>query len=236
TLMKHPRKETLFMALAGLSLAMLACTCGPLSQVTGVAATIEAAATGVNELATEAGTMLTEAAPTLDALTTQAANMEPTLTAMAGQLPSMGADGSLRQWAIAATASSEYGSDSWSAMQATGAPNTLECGDITTAWASGSGSGVDDLTLTYAVPVTATGIEIHQTYNPGSIVRVEVIDLNGAATEVYSAQPAASAACPEVLQIAVQNVPTVNTVKIYLDQSVIGSWNEIDAVELIGNP
>jgi hypothetical protein len=42
--------------------------------------------------------------------------------------------GMIRQWASSAVASSEYSPTSWSAAQATGAPNTFDYGDIATAW------------------------------------------------------------------------------------------------------
>lgn len=142
----------------------------------------------------------------------------------------------VRQWAVGASATSQYGDDSWSAMQATGAPDTDGCGDISSAWASQSGTGIDTLTLDYATPVDPTEINIHQTYNPGSIVKVSVVG-NGQEVTVYDAIPARSETCPEVLTIAIDDAPAaVTQVKIMVDQSVIGSWNEIDAVELVGTP
>ncbi len=58
--------------------------------------------------------------------------------------------GEISQFAIGASASSEYSASSWSAMQAAGAPNTAQCGDNNTAWASSASSGTDWLRLTYA--------------------------------------------------------------------------------------
>ncbi|HYF50889.1 MAG TPA: hypothetical protein VEJ63_15850, partial [Planctomycetota bacterium] len=53
-------------------------------------------------------------------------------------------DGRLRQWAIDATASSEYQADQWSAKQATGKPNTPNAGDAPTAWASMNADGGEE--------------------------------------------------------------------------------------------
>ncbi len=142
----------------------------------------------------------------------------------------------LRQWAATASASSEYGSSDWSARQATGAPNTLECGDTITAWASSSSSGQDWLEVGYSLAVVPSTINIHQSYNPGSIVKVEVKDTSGNYTTVYTASPVLLDTCPYTLSIPVSGISTpVNVVRITLDQSVVQDWNEIDAVELIGS-
>ncbi|MBZ0277204.1 MAG: hypothetical protein K8I60_13735, partial [Anaerolineae bacterium] len=55
--------------------------------------------------------------------------------------PPVGGDGLIRQWASSATATSEYSSPNWSAAQATGAPDTNGCSDLSTAWASASSTG-----------------------------------------------------------------------------------------------
>ena len=84
----------------------------------------------------------------------------------------------LMQWASAATASSEYGSVEWSASQATGASNVATCDEESRSWASLS-SDMDWLELTYDVPVRPSEIRIHEVWSPGSIVKVEVRDLDG---------------------------------------------------------
>jgi sugar lactone lactonase YvrE len=139
-----------------------------------------------------------------------------------------------RQWAVDAAASSAYSTTNWSALQATGAPDTFECGDIETAWASAEGSGVDWLELYYDVPVLPTEVNIYETHSPGQITTVYVIDEAGALFEIYSAVPELGE-CPRVLTIeALVDTPVVG-VRIELDQSVIpATWNEIDAVELVG--
>jgi hypothetical protein len=158
--------------------------------------------------------------------------VEPTATT--GQPP---AAGTVRQWAVGATASSEYGSDDWSARQATGAPDTTECGDIRTAWASATSDGVDWLEVSFATAVVPTEINIRETYSPGSIARVEVRDERGSYHTVWEAVPAPVEQCPRVLTIPVSGVDVrVNAVRINLDQRVEGYWNEIDAVELVGQP
>jgi hypothetical protein len=145
------------------------------------------------------------------------------------------------QWASLAEATSQYGDDAWSAMQATGEPDTLECTDATTAWASESNTGLDTLTLYYNVPAKASQINIHQNLNPGSIIHVELLPVDGSAPIVVFDGIDTVTTCPAVMSLDVAPqarapivaVP-VSGVRITLDQTIGGSWNEIDAVELIG--
>ncbi len=143
----------------------------------------------------------------------------------------------LRQWAARANATSQYGSGSWSAMQATGAPNVGRCGDDGSAWASSSSSGKDSLTLIYETAVFAREIHIFQTYNPGAITSVVVMNSRtGFRQELPdSADPVGNTRCPGVFVVKVGDLSEpVDTVTINLDQTLTSSWNEIDAVELVG--
>jgi len=146
------------------------------------------------------------------------------------------AAGLLRQWAIGAIASSEYGSDDYSARQATGAPDTMECDDLQTAWASETSDGVDWLEVSFATAVVPTEINIRETYSPGFINRVEVKDQMGLYHTVWEGTPGAVEECPRVLSVPVSGVNVlINVVRINLDQSNGGWWNEIDAVDLVGH-
>ncbi|GAB4570935.1 MAG: hypothetical protein Kow0077_06320 [Anaerolineae bacterium] len=114
------------------------------------------------------------------------------------------ADGTtLNQWAAAAEATSQYGDSSWSAAQATGAPDTTECGDITTAWASATATGYDALTLYFDTPVTPQTINIYQTYNPGAIVMVEVLPADGSPPITVFEGVDETRACPGVFSVPV---------------------------------
>jgi hypothetical protein len=153
-----------------------------------------------------------------------------------GMLPAAAQDEQLSQWASWATATSEYSTSDYSAMQATGAPDTDECGDIATAWASARPNTVDALTVGFDEAVWPTEIHIYQTYNPGSIVGVEMLLEGGDSMMIEdSADPGTD--CPGVFSIRInQEVPLpVNGVVIHLNQRGLG-WNEIDAVELVGQP
>lgn len=145
----------------------------------------------------------------------------------------------VRQWASRATGTSQFGTSNWSFAQATGAPDTFDCGDRVTAWASASSRGSDMLALEFDRAVIPTQVNIHQTYTPGSIIRVELTNTStGTVIEVpNSADPPGNTPCPGVFTLNITGVSTpVNGVIIYLDQTIGGNWNEIDAVELVGTP
>jgi hypothetical protein len=148
-------------------------------------------------------------------------------------------DGALveyRQWASSGIASSEYGSSDWSASQATGAPDVDQCSDSHYAWASSKSDSVEWIELTYATPVQPTQLTIIQSLAPNQVVKVEMFDSNGEYYEVWSGTPEKVDTCPyqQVIDITDANYQAVG-VRITIDQSVLGlSWNEIDAVELVG--
>ncbi len=143
---------------------------------------------------------------------------------------------SLRQWASAATASSEYGSSDWSAAQATGAPDAA-CGDDVHAWAAATTDGKEWLELTYYTPVIPTEINIHQNYNASQIVEVDVISLDGEIHVAWTGQAEQVDYCPDIMTITLPDqypFPVIG-VRLVVDQSILGlGWNEIDAVELVG--
>ncbi|RME06814.1 MAG: hypothetical protein D6803_05550 [Anaerolineae bacterium] len=146
--------------------------------------------------------------------------------------------GSVRQWAVEATASSEYADPEWAAIQATGAPDTSRCGDYQTAWASVGADTVEWLELKFSVPVFVTGVRIIQTFNPNQVARVELLGAGGRVRQIYKADPQpVDQPCPYELLIPVERTRAkYDTVRITVDQSVLGlGWNEIDAVELVGD-
>lgn len=144
------------------------------------------------------------------------------------------------QWATYAEASSEYGGgDSWSAMQATGAPDTDDCADAPSAWASETTDDPDDyLSVYFDEPVYPTEINIYQTYNPGAITGIELIAWEDGASIAMRDLPSSETDCPGIYTVPViwANPVAIYGLTIYLDQTDIGNWSEIDAVELVGIP
>jgi hypothetical protein len=257
------RKQSLYMVLAAVVIATLACS--PLggaaspkaTQIPTVAGVTQAptVAAGGNATATVAQATAAQgeatATPGADTATPGADTPTPTSTydTIAAQLtvpPLMTADaataaaatGSLRQWAAAARASSQYGDTDWAASQAANAPDSgTDCGDSKTAWASANTNDLENLELAYAKPVVPVAVNIYEVYGPGSIIKVDVEEANGTAHTIYAGPPLPTTQCPRTFSIGVTGVTVpVNRVKIYFDLGLIGNWDEIDAVELVGNP
>jgi hypothetical protein len=144
-------------------------------------------------------------------------------------------DGLVRQWASDASASSQYGDNAYSALQATGGPNTRGCMDSGNAWASATVSGKDSLTVRFDEAVIPISVQIYQTYNPGAITGIDLITAGGEMINVTNSGDPGNLGCPAVLIIDILgDAPPTSGVIIYLDQSTINNWNEIDAVRLIG--
>jgi hypothetical protein len=149
-------------------------------------------------------------------------------------VPSLPA-GTLNQWAISATASSEYGSDAWSAQQATGAPDTTQYGDFVTAWApSGQDIGAAWLELTYETPVIPAEVVIWETSGNGFVTRVQAWDeASGAWVTLWEGEDGS----PEfVVGFSPDLTPvTFATQRLRMDiDTDMPGWNEVDAVALIG--
>ena len=176
-----------------------------------------------------------ELAPAFDAVLASLTFFEPDFEAALEREAGLGIE--MQQWAVSASASSEYGNPDWGAVQATGEPDTLECGDTATAWASKGSDSVEWLELEYGFPVRPSVVNIIQTNSPDQVVMVELVDTDGVYHEIYRGEPETkSDDCPYTLSIRIPKANYLATgVKITIDQSVIpATWNEIDAVELIG--
>ena len=137
-------------------------------------------------------------------------------------------------WAASATATSQYDA-SYAPANVVGPPDAPGCSSGTGSWASHDPNGQDTLEVKFATPLFARSLNVYQNHQPGFIVGVELIDERGAATRVYTAAPRASAACPDVLRVSFpQTLLRITSARIILDQRTGASWNEIDAVELVG--
>ncbi|HOM67175.1 MAG: hypothetical protein BWX85_00128 [Chloroflexi bacterium ADurb.Bin120] len=145
----------------------------------------------------------------------------------------------IRQWAVLAEASSEYSSDDYSALQATGAPDVDYCEENPLAWAPLSGDTEEYLVLYYDVPVIPTELVIIQSHNPSQVVEIQFIDTDGETWTLWYGEPERISTCPDewTHTIELDEVFYTDTVVIWVDQSVLGlGWAEIDAVELVGYP
>ena len=168
---------------------------------------------------------------------TSTSDLEPTTQPVITDIPPL-QGGQVRQWAAGAEASSEFADPEWAAIQAVGEPNTPRCGDYQTAWAT-AGSDIEaTLVLTYTQDVQVTGINIVQSFNPDQVIQVELVGNFNRGVTVYEREPRqVDQPCPFILTIPVERTEqTYDRVRITIDQSVLGlGWNQIDAVELIGD-
>jgi hypothetical protein len=156
-------------------------------------------------------------------------------TAGASVLPAAGEP--LQQWAVGATASSEYGADAWSAMQATGEPDTTEYGDFATAWApSVSDGGEEWLELTFERAVIPSEVVVYESSGNGFLTAIELWD---PAAEAWVTAWQGEDGSPEFVVGFSPDLEPVGVatdrVRITIDTAVPG-WNEVDAVALIGVP
>src|SRR5262249_19558431 len=77
----------------------------------------------------------------------------------------------------------------WGPEQACGEPHTNMAGDIVTAWASQSQEAQDEwLLMEYPEPVVPTAVLVHETFNPGALVRVTAFKLDGTEVELWKGQ------------------------------------------------
>jgi hypothetical protein len=149
------------------------------------------------------------------------------------QPTAIGGGAEISQFAYQAFGSSQFSATDWSAMQATGAPNTSGCGDLPTAWSSEHSMPGATLQLFFKQAVIPTRLVIYETYNPGAIFMVEVLGYTGAPA-VYQGSPTVVAECPHQMIIEMTDVhEPASAVTLTLDQEN-DAWDEIDAVELIG--
>lgn len=151
--------------------------------------------------------------------------------------PSVNADGSVEQWVADAEASSEYSDEDWSAQQVTGAADTVVAGDEVTAWAAlNADAQQETLRLTFAQAVIPTAIEIYETYNPGAVSMIEVLDPNTDAwVVVWEGVADTIGEEMAVFSPALSAVDfAVSQVRLTIDEPAVPGWNEIDAVKLIG--
>lgn len=150
-------------------------------------------------------------------------------------------------------------------VQATGAPNTVGCGDDPLAWSpavSNPQGGLqtfewdDQLVLEFPFYAFVREVRIYENVNPGAIIAVDLerSDEGLPPLAVFESQygddPNGTAPCPSSFNIQVESNGGVtadqyNRVAIYIDGDLIGDangqagitddWPQIDAVEIRGD-
>jgi len=128
-------------------------------------------------------------------------------------------------------------SSAWSVEQVLGPPDSSEFGDKRTAWASAKQDDrMEWLIVEYDEPVIPEAVVVHETYNPGALVKVTRFDWFGIERVVWEGQDPTPASVPGgVSRIPLPYKKPVDRLKIYIDSPAVGGWNEIDAVGLVHN-
>ena len=123
----------------------------------------------------------------------------------------------------------------WHHAQTVGPPDVANVGmDSRDAWAPAREDGGEEwLDVTFATPLRATGVRIHEVCTAGAVAKVTLYDASGTAHVVFQGTDPLSA--PDVFHVAFDLTGyEVQRARITLDTSRSEGWNEIDAVELVG--
>lgn len=139
-------------------------------------------------------------------------------------------------WADSVIAfSTQYSSNSWSANQLLGAPNTYpNYGDIRTAWTSSNyGNQREYLVVGYTTPVLTNEILIYETNAPGFIDTVYVHETSGNWLTVYTATAAAGPEVATIFRVALPATTSVDAVRWAIANDIAADWVEYDAVGLV---
>jgi hypothetical protein len=142
------------------------------------------------------------------------------------------------QWAVQAKASSSYndaqGAAAHSAVQATGAPDVETYGNNNGAWSPKTpNAGIEWRELAFPKAVHATAVRVRESYSPGSIIKVEVFDEQGAAHPVWSGIDPTKDLDYLTVQFPRTAFKTAR-VKVTLATNTVPGYKQIDAVQLIG--
>ena len=122
----------------------------------------------------------------------------------------------------------------WGPEQVIGEPDTMQAGDISTAWAPREqDAGEEWLKLDYEKAVDITEVRVRETYNPGAISKVTAFLANGSEVTLWEGVEPRSVA-PVEMSFTIPNSVNAKSVKVYLDTARVPGWNEIDAVQIIG--
>lgn len=148
------------------------------------------------------------------------------------------------QWAATASASSTYAQSNdlkagYSPWQATRAPNVDRYSDSPLAWTTkiGDSNPPEWLEVGFANPVHATSIRIRQTAAPGAISRIELIDDANVSHTIWEGvdeTPYAKDTIGWFIRDVAKTSYLVKGARITLDTARVWNWNEIDAVQLVG--
>jgi hypothetical protein len=133
--------------------------------------------------------------------------------------------------------SSQWSTNTWSAAQALGTPNTFGYGDINTAWAPSLVNGTSEfLTVGFTMPVYATDATIRETDGNGFVTQVDVLDTNNVLHNVWASTDTSQPGTPVDFLVSWSETSyLVKGLKVYVNTNHSQTWEEIDSIRLGGN-
>jgi len=121
----------------------------------------------------------------------------------------------------------------WGTEQVVGPPDTVRPGDAPTAWAPlKANAGKEWLAVGFEQSVEVAEVRIRETYNPGAISKVTAV-VNNEEVTLWEGT-AAQSDTPRDFVVPVSEGVKADTFVVHVDPTRVGSWTEIDAVELVG--
>ena len=94
--------------------------------------------------------------------------------------------------------------------------------------------GMEWIVVRFAQPVYAYTIEVHEGFNPGSVVAVEILNEEGKWLSVWEGEDP-TRDCPGVLEVDFSTLPfPTSVVRVEMNTSLIPGWNQLDAIKLVG--
>jgi hypothetical protein len=134
--------------------------------------------------------------------------------------------------------SSQYSEGDWSAAQALGAPDTLLYGDLRTAWAPAEpDAGLEFISVAFARPVFSSGALVREVFSNGFVTQIDAIDAQGVVHTVWTGTDTSQPGAVADFVARWDTTPYLtHGLTIRIDTARSGNWEEIDAIELRGNP
>ena len=137
-------------------------------------------------------------------------------------------------------ASSSHGDPRWHARQALGAPDVWpDAGDVEGAWApEARNAGVEVLVVSFGRPITARALIVVETYGPGALRAIRTYDDYASPSSASGPRtlwegPLSTVESSRVVRVDLDEPVYLEVLEIELDTSLVGGWNEIDAVGVI---
>eukprot|EP01080_Neovahlkampfia_damariscottae_P006952 gene6952-11114_t len=144
--------------------------------------------------------------------------------------------GETKQWVKSVIYSSQ--SDSWPASNIVGASNTYpKYGDLQTTWSAASSSTAKEwLEFTYEKSVCPTKVEIYETYNPGSCIKISARNpKNKQWIELWSGPKQTASSVSRIFAPTLKKCKfKTNEIRLDICQTGNSGYYEIDAVQLTG--